>query len=73
MPNISNYIFEEHIKIHILEYLSRLHSNSNFMFYDGYMNMTKAYIYVYIQAIAIWSVISIILYINCVDEGKPQR
>ena len=42
MPNISNYIFEEHIKIHILEYLSRLHSNSNFMFYDGYMNMTKA-------------------------------
>ena len=46
MPNISNYIFEEHIKIHILEYLSRLHSNSNFMFYDGYMNMTKAYIYI---------------------------
>ena len=43
MPNISNYIFEEHIKIHILEYLSRLHLNSNFMFYDGYMNMNKAY------------------------------
>jgi len=41
MPNISNYIFEEHIKIHILEYLSRLHLNSNFKLDDCYMNMKR--------------------------------
>ena len=67
MPNISNYIFEEHIKIHILEYLSRLHLNSNFKLDDCYMNMKKASIS------CVYLAISIVLYIKFVDEGKPQR